>query len=274
MTQVDTSPPTLAALEQVLREHWGFAAFRPSQVPVVLSGASGGDTLAILPTGGGKSICYQVPGLVRGGVCLVISPLGSIDGRPSARAQGAGLGSRSPDKRLEKRRGRAHLGQRPVWARRISVCGTRTAESTRISERPVMAMDVRTIAVDEAHCVSQWGHAFRADYLEVGQLRNWHPNAGWIALTATATEKVAADIEQLARHDATAPNQGWNAQTQPLICCAPSAGPACGHCGLGTQVDRIGDSLCPDPSGSRVHGGDVECPWFFCSPLPCWNVPG
>ena len=196
MTQADKSPPTLPALEQVLREHWGFAAFRPSQVPVVLSGASGGDTLAILPTGGGKSICYQVPGLVRGGVCLVISPLVALMADQVQGLKARGLAAEALTNGLRKEE-----AERILDNARFGPGGFLFVAPERLSQpafqTACMAMDVRTIAVDEAHCVSQWGHAFRSDYLEVGQLRNWHPNAGWIALTATATEKVAADIEQL-----------------------------------------------------------------------------
>ena len=196
MTQADKSPPTLAALEQVLREHWGFSAFRPSQVPVVLSGASGGDTLAILPTGGGKSICYQIPGLVRGGICLVISPLVALMADQVQGLRARGIAADALTSGLRK--GEA---ERILDNARFGPGGFLFVAPERLSQpdfqAACQAMDVRTIAVDEAHCVSQWGHAFRADYLHVGKLRNWHPQAGWIALTATATEKVADDIEQL-----------------------------------------------------------------------------
>lgn len=196
MTPADTSPPTLATLEQVLRERWGFSAFRPSQVPVVLSGASGGNTLAILPTGGGKSICYQIPGLVRGGVCLVISPLVALmaDQVQGLRKRGITADALTAGMRKEE-------AERILDNARFGPGGFLFVAPERLSqphfEAACKAMDVRTIAVDEAHCVSQWGHAFRADYLHLGQLRSWHPRAGWIALTATATEKVAEDIERL-----------------------------------------------------------------------------
>ncbi len=196
MTPADTSPPTLAALEQVLRERWGFAAFRPSQVPVVLSGVSGGDTLAILPTGGGKSICYQIPGLVRGGICLVISPLVALmaDQVQGLRDRGITADALTAGMRKEET-------ERILDNARFGPGGFLFVAPERLSQpafqAACQAMNVRTIAVDEAHCVSQWGHAFRADYLHLSGLRNWHPRAAWIALTATATEKVADDIERL-----------------------------------------------------------------------------
>ncbi len=196
MVQITTSHPSLADLQALLHRHWGHADFRPAQVPVVLSGAAGGDTLAILPTGGGKSVCYQVPGVQRGGVCLVISPLvalmqDQVEGLKRAKLHAAALTAGMHREEM----------QRVLDNFRFGPGGFLFVAPERLAlpdfEVACRAMDVRTIAVDEAHCVSQWGHAFRADYLAIGKLRNWHPGAGWIALTATATEKVADDIERL-----------------------------------------------------------------------------
>lgn len=196
MAQAATSRPQLAELEQILEQHWGFPAFRPSQVEVVMSAAAGRDTLAILPTGGGKSICYQVPGLYRGGVCLVISPLvalmqDQVEGLKrkgiSAEALTSGLGKEASERILDNFRF-GPGGFLFVAPERLS---------TPLFAAACTAMDVRTVAVDEAHCVSQWGHSFRADYLHTGQIRKWHPRASWIALTATATEQVASDVERL-----------------------------------------------------------------------------
>ncbi len=111
-------------------------------------------------------------------------------------------------------------------------------------------MDVRTIAVDEAHCVSQWGHAFRADYLDVGQIRSWHPKASWIALTATATEQVADDIERLLGMTRSFPSSGGHETAQPGLFCARRPGPSCCRYRLGASHHRIGHSLCPQSPGS------------------------
>ena len=196
MAQEHPSRTSLASLRGVLREHWGHPDFRPSQVPVVKSAVSGGDTLAILPTGGGKSICYQVPGLVRGGVCLVISPLVALMNDQVAGLRRKGLRAEvltagMPKSEAERVLDNARFGPGGF----LFVAPERLAQPH--FESACRDMDVRTIAIDEAHCASQWGHSFRADYLQLAVLRKWHPGAGWIALTATATEKVAEDIERL-----------------------------------------------------------------------------
>lgn len=196
MAQVHASRPPLSALEQILREKWGYPAFRPSQVSVVLAAAAGGNTLAILPTGGGKSICYQVPGLYRGGTCMVISPLVALMQDQVAGLKKRGIRAAALVSGLGKQE-----SERIIDQFRFGPGGFLFVAPERLAqpgfEEACRAMDVRTIAVDEAHCVSQWGHAFRADYLTIGRLRNWHPRAGWLALTATATEQVADDIESL-----------------------------------------------------------------------------
>lgn len=196
MAQVAPSRPPLSALEHILRSKWGYSAFRPSQVSVVLSAASGGDTLAILPTGGGKSICYQVPALYRGGVCLVISPLIALMHDQVEGLQRRGIHAAALTSGL-----RREEVQRVVDNFRFGPGGFLFVAPERLVqpefESACRAMDVRTVAIDEAHCVSHWGHAFRADYLHLARLRSWHSSAGWIALTATATEQVAEDIEKL-----------------------------------------------------------------------------
>lgn len=222
MAQEDPSRTSLTSLRSVLREHWGHPDFRPAQIPVIQSAVSGGDTLAILPTGGGKSICYQVPGLVRGGVCLVISPLvalmnDQVEGlrRKGLRAEVLTAGMSKSD------------AERVLDNARFGPGGFLFVAPERLMqphfESACRAMDVRTIAIDEAHCASQWGHSFRADYLQLAVLREWHPQAGWIALTATATEKVAEDIERLlGMHNPTRirsgmrrPNLAFSVRTVP-----------------------------------------------------------
>ena len=196
MAKTPSIRPSLTTLEDVLREHWGFSSFRPSQIPVVKAASEGRDTLAILPTGGGKSVCYQVPGLVKGGVCLVVSPLVAL-----MADQVQGLTQRGiPASALTSGMHRSDVA-RVLDNCRFGPGGFLFIAPERLSnpefEMACRAMDVRMIVVDEAHCASQWGHTFRADYLEIGQVREWHPKASWLALTATATEQVADDIERL-----------------------------------------------------------------------------
>ena len=195
MVQHTSSSPSLAELESLLSLHWGHGAFRTSQKKVVLAGAQGRDVLAILPTGGGKSVCYQVPGLYRGGVCLVISPLvalmaDQVNGLKKAGLTAESLTSRVHPKAVERILSRFQYGPGGF----LFVAPERLTQPA--FQVACQAMPVRTIVVDEAHCISQWGHSFRSDYLHIGVMRQWHPNANWIALTATATDRVAGHIEQ------------------------------------------------------------------------------
>ena len=187
------SHPTLNQLELLLQQHWGHAHFRSAQEPVVLAAASGKDVLAILPTGGGKSICYQVPGLFRGGVCLVITPLialmaDQVRGLKRTGIEAAAVSAGLHPKEAERTLSRFQHGPGGF----LFISPERLAQPAFASA--CQAMPVKTIAVDEAHCVSQWGHAFRKDYLSLSVLRKWHPEASWIALTATATPRVAEHI--------------------------------------------------------------------------------
>ena len=148
------SPPPLEALEALLRKHWGHAHFRESQVPVVTAAAAGRDVLAILPTGGGKSICYQVPGVARGGVCLVISPLvalmaDQVEGLTQAGLPATALSGSTPPARMEQVLSRFTQGPGGFLFVAPERLGNPAFESA------CRNMPVRTIVVDEAHCVSQ-----------------------------------------------------------------------------------------------------------------------
>lgn len=195
-----TSPPpkpTLDALQALLSQHWGFADFRPAQKPVVMAAASGRDVLAILPTGGGKSLCYQVPGLYRGGVCLVVSPLvalmdDQVQGLRRVGLTAAALTGAVHPKEAERILSRFQHSEKGGF---LFVAPEKLANPE--FEAQCRRLPIRTIAVDESHCVSQWGHAFRKDYLGLSILREWHPEASWMALTATATDRVAGHIEAL-----------------------------------------------------------------------------
>jgi ATP-dependent DNA helicase RecQ len=196
MPSTAPSRPSLHELEVLLERHWGHPCFRPAQEPVVLAAAAGRDVLAILPTGGGKSIGYQIPGLYRGGVCLVISPLvalmaDQVDGLQRAGIRAASITSGQHPQEVERTLSSFQHGPGGF----LFVAPERLVQPDFAAA--CLAMPVRTVAVDEAHCVSQWGHAFRKDYLHLATLREWHPEASWIALTATATPRVAGHIEAL-----------------------------------------------------------------------------
>ena len=177
----------------LLKRYWGYDAFRPLQEEIIDSALAGSDTMVLLPTGGGKSLCYQLPTLMMEGLCLVVSPLIAL---MKDQVQ--------------------HLNDRHLKAACV-VSGMSGEESTgvllsaingglkflyvspeRLRQRQFIEhfrkMNVCLIAVDEAHCVSQWGYDFRPPYLQIADIRIYHPEAPLIALTATATPVVADDI--------------------------------------------------------------------------------
>ena len=177
---------------EVLQEYWGYESFRPKQEEIVHAALDGEDVLAILPTGGGKSVCFQVPALMRNGIALVITPLIALmkdqvqnlnDRGIKALCVNAGMGRREVELTLNN----AAYGDFKF----LYVSPERLRTPLFCSY--VQEMDVSYIVVDEAHCISQWGYDFRPDYLQIGRLREY-VDAPVIALTATATPEVADDI--------------------------------------------------------------------------------
>lgn len=176
----------------VLREHWGYDSFRPMQEDIVRMALEGRDVLAILPTGGGKSVCFQVPALMKEGIAIVVTPLIALmkdqvqnlnDRGIKALCVNAGMGRREVELALNN----AAYGDFKF----LYVSPERLG--TPLFKGWVQEMNVSYIVVDEAHCISQWGYDFRPDYLEIGKLREL-VDAPVIALTATATPQVADDI--------------------------------------------------------------------------------
>ncbi len=176
----------------ILQEYWGYDSFRPKQQEIVEAALDGRDVLAILPTGGGKSVCFQVPAMMREGIALVITPLIALmkdqvqnlnDRGIKALCVNAGMSRREVDLTLNN----AAYGDFKF----LYVSPERLG--THLFRNYLQAMDISFIVVDEAHCISQWGYDFRPDYLEIGKLREL-VDAPVIALTATATPQVADDI--------------------------------------------------------------------------------
>ncbi len=178
----------------LLRRHLGYPAFRPGQEDLVRAVMSGRDALGILPTGGGKSVCYQVPALALGGLTLVITPLVSLMEDQVERARRAGLRA-------------AHLSaNQPADVRRATLTAASERRIDVLFVAPerleldafkavVVGLDVRLLAVDEAHCISEWGHDFRPAYRRIGILRG-SLACPTLALTATATPAVRLDVMQ------------------------------------------------------------------------------
>ncbi|WP_073108414.1 RecQ family ATP-dependent DNA helicase [Hymenobacter daecheongensis] len=182
----------------VLRQNWGHQAFRPMQEDIIRSVLAGQDTLALLPTGGGKSICFQVPALARPGLCLVVSPLIALmkDQVENLRKRGikaeavySGMSHQEIDQTLD------NCVYGPV--KFLYVSPERLL--TDMFRARVGRMKVSLLAVDEAHCLSQWGYDFRPPYLQIAALRELLPGVPVIALTATATEQVKLDIVEKLR---------------------------------------------------------------------------
>ncbi len=178
---------------QILQDKWGFDDFRPGQEAIVNDVINGHDVLAILPTGGGKSICFQVPGIVREGVTLVISPLIALmqDQVSNLQKKGfraAALVSGMSYKQIDIILDNARFGGLDF----LYTSPERTLSQLFIERFKLM--NVGLIVIDEAHCISQWGHDFRPSFLTLKNLRTLQPNSPIIALTATATEFVKKDI--------------------------------------------------------------------------------
>jgi len=177
----------------LLKRYWGYDTFRPGQAEIIASILQGKDTLAILPTGGGKSICYQVPALLQPGLFLVISPLIAL--------------MRDQVENLRKRGITAYAIHTGMSRADVINILTVAAESnckllyvsperltTPLFQEYLPSLDIRGIAVDEAHCISQWGYDFRPAYLRIAELREQVPNVPILALTASATQAIQEDI--------------------------------------------------------------------------------
>ena len=178
-----------------LKELWGYDNFRPLQEDIILSVLEGRDTLALLPTGGGKSICFQVPALVKGGLCIVISPLIALmkDQVEHLRDRHIKAGAIYSGMRVSEIQATIDNFLFDPEYRFLYVSPERLqTESFKVNfER----MPVSMIAVDEAHCISQWGYDFRPPYLEIAKIRKVFPQVPVLALTATATPEVVKDIQ-------------------------------------------------------------------------------
>ncbi len=178
---------------EILQQYWGYASFRPLQEDIVQTVANGQDTLALLPTGGGKSICFQVPGLMLEGLTLVVSPLISLMKDQVERLQRLGIAATAITSDLNTYDMDRRLQAAMDGKYRFLYVSPERLKSDMFRMR-LPAMPVRLLAVDEAHCISQWGHDFRPAYRDIADIRQVHPRIPIIALTASATRQVQEDI--------------------------------------------------------------------------------
>jgi ATP-dependent DNA helicase RecQ len=187
-------------LEQTLQEHFGWSGFRPGQRPVVEAMLEGRDCLAVLPTGAGKSLCYQLPALVRGGLVLVISPLVALMEDQVQHLQRRGIPAACLHRGLDPGRRRELMAR--VRSNRLRLIYL-APERLQVEATRQLLEDIHDqgqlvgVAIDEAHCISAWGHDFRPDYRRLGQLRRLCPGVPLVALSATAAPRVRADLIRL-----------------------------------------------------------------------------
>src|SRR5574344_1470499 len=179
----------------ILKQYWGYDDFRSLQEDIVSSVGSGKDTLGLMPTGGGKSITFQVPALSMDGLCLVITPLialmkDQVDGLRKKEIKAAAIYSGMSYEEIMTTFNNCIYGHYKF----LYVSPERLG--TRVFLEKVPQLDISMIAVDEAHCISRWGYDFRPAYLKIAEIRKFIPQVPILALTATATPEVANDIQK------------------------------------------------------------------------------
>ncbi|MEM9846664.1 MAG: ATP-dependent DNA helicase RecQ [Bacteroidota bacterium] len=179
----------------ILQQYWKYPSFRSLQAEIIQSVLGGKDTLALLPTGGGKSICYQIPALCQEGICIVVSPLIALmkdqvyqlqQRQISAEAIYSGMHYSQIDRILDN----------CIYGNTKLLYLSPERLTTELAQARIAKMNVNLFAVDEAHCISQWGYDFRPPYLKIADIRELHPKVPVLALTATATKEVEADIQE------------------------------------------------------------------------------
>ncbi|MCI5081009.1 MAG: RecQ family ATP-dependent DNA helicase [Saprospiraceae bacterium] len=179
----------------VLQQYWGYDSFRSLQDQIIESVLNGKDTLGLMPTGGGKSICFQVPALCREGICIVVSPLIALmkDQVENLKKRGilaeaiySGMHYRDIDRILDN----------CIYGNVKLLYLSPERLTTDLAKERIKQMNVSLLAVDEAHCVSQWGYDFRPSYLQIAEAKEWLPEVPTLALTATATPEVVKDIQE------------------------------------------------------------------------------
>lgn len=180
---------------EILKHYWNYDSFRPLQEEIISSVLQGTDTLALLPTGGGKSLCYQIPAMAKEGVCLVISPLIALMKDQVHLLQRLGIKASYLVSGMNRYQIELVLNNCIYNDTKLLYVSPERLKSRTFLDH-LKQMNLSLIAVDEAHCISQWGFDFRPPYMEIGKIRAFHPHTPVLALTATATAVVLKDIQQ------------------------------------------------------------------------------
>lgn len=183
-----------ASIHEILKQYWKYDQFRDLQEDIIQSVLAGKDTLALMPTGGGKSICFQVPAIAKEGLCLVISPLVALMKDQVENLKKRGISAAAIHAAMTKREIDIMLENAANGQYKFLYLSPERIGTPIFIER-LKRMPVNLIAIDEAHCISQWGYDFRPAYLRILEVRKLLPNIPIIALTATATQDVVEDIQ-------------------------------------------------------------------------------
>ena len=178
---------------QILQKYWGHSSFRDSQEDIIKAVLNKKDVVTILPTGGGKSVCYQVPGLILEGVCLVISPLISLMNDQTEQLRNKGIKALTIKSKATTDEIVSLFDNLKFGQYKFLYVSPERLQSDLIIQK-IKEININLIAVDEAHCISEWGHDFRPSYRLIHKVRDVLPTVNMIALTATATKKVVEDI--------------------------------------------------------------------------------
>ena len=178
----------------ILQQYWGYPSFRPMQEDIVDSVIEGRDTLALLPTGGGKSICFQVPAMTMEGICIVITPLISLMKDQVMHLKKIGIAAAAIFSGMHHNEIEIIYNQAAFGMLKFLYVSPERLMTDAFIEA-LKKMNVNMIAVDESHCISQWGYDFRPPYLKIAEIRKYIPHAPVLALTATATPQVVEDIQ-------------------------------------------------------------------------------
>ncbi len=182
-------------INQILAQYWGYSQFRPLQEDIILSVLGGNDTLALMPTGGGKSLCFQVPAMAKEGVCLVISPLIALMKDQVEGLRKKGIPAVAVVSGMSKNEIDIALDNCIHGKEKFLYLSPERLSSQLFIER-LQKMNISLLAIDESHCISQWGYDFRPSYLKIAEIREHIPDIPILALTATATPEVQKDIRE------------------------------------------------------------------------------
>ncbi len=182
-------------IRHILKTYWGYNSFRPLQEDIINAVLQGNDTLALLPTGGGKSICFQVPALAKPGICIVVSPLIALMKDQVENLQGRDIKAVAIYSGMSYREINIALDNCIYGDVKFLYLSPERLKSELVRIR-LQQMQINLLAIDEAHCISQWGYDFRPEYLQIAEIRELFPKVPVLALTASATPDVVKDIQE------------------------------------------------------------------------------